>query len=238
MCAPVREGWLILSNSMATLHLPTGTLVFNYQRFIPLLPLLHIATSTDKLMEHLITVFSPRCAPSFHKQTSGLHFHNFACTIFPHFLPLLYDYYCLKWYEWFFFPYGNRFKSCSWKGVLTASKSQPCSGWHGWVECCSAEKYIQTGTVHKWNLLVSTAGCAVPLLRVYFGFLAFPLFIPFFLPLSIIIKRTHVHTHTHTHTWSAIPKSCAARTSELASSEIFFTFSKVRVAFQECCLHS
>lgn len=51
------RGWLILSNSMATLHLPTGTPVFNYQRFIPLAPLLHIATSTDKLMEHLITVF-------------------------------------------------------------------------------------------------------------------------------------------------------------------------------------
>lgn len=50
------RGWLILSNSMATLHLPTGTLVFNYQRFIPLAPLLRIATSTDKLMEHLITV--------------------------------------------------------------------------------------------------------------------------------------------------------------------------------------
>lgn len=52
-----REDWLILSNSMATLHLPTGTLVFNYQRFIPRVPLLRFATIADKLMEHLITVF-------------------------------------------------------------------------------------------------------------------------------------------------------------------------------------
>lgn len=98
----------------------------------------------------------------------------------------------------FFFSNGKRFKSCSWKGVLTASKSQPCSGWHGWVERCSAEKYIQTGTVHKWNLLVLTAGCAVPLLRVYFGFLAFLLSIPLFLPLSVIIKRAHVHLERRT----------------------------------------
>lgn len=104
------------------------------------------------------------------------------------------------WMIFFFFSYGKRFKSCSWKGVLTASKSQPCSGWHGWVQRRSAEKYIQTGTVHKWNLLVSTAGCAVPLLRVYFGFLAFPLSIPLFLPLSIIIKRTHAHPHLERHT--------------------------------------
>lgn len=40
------RGWLILSNSTATLHLPSGTLAFNYHQFIPLAPLLHIATST------------------------------------------------------------------------------------------------------------------------------------------------------------------------------------------------
>lgn len=48
------RGRLMLSNSMAALHLPAGNRLFNYHQFVPLAPLLLIANSADKLMERLI----------------------------------------------------------------------------------------------------------------------------------------------------------------------------------------
>lgn len=90
------KGWLILSNSMATLHLPTGT------RFIPLAAQLHIATSTDKLMEHLITVFVTT-VDVYHifinKSKKAQYFHNSTCTFFFSFF-LLYYYRCQILFEW------------------------------------------------------------------------------------------------------------------------------------------
>jgi len=135
--------WLILSNSMATLHLPTGSLVFNYHQLYLLLLRNMLLASTDKLMEHLITVNS-FC--SVWRMFIRMSKHSFISSV-AHLMQNKND-----------LNASNRIKTFDEDFWL------PCWGWHGSVECCSAEKYIKAGTMWKGSLLAPTVDWAVSIL--------------------------------------------------------------------------
>lgn len=116
--------------------------------------------------------------------------------------------------------------SCDWEQISAVFRLIWSSG-----GAAQLRGHVHTGSVHDLNLLVSTVGCAVWLPRLTF-------------PTShrcslLILQHTPVRTRA-VEAPVATRLYCKDEREPPAPSEIFFffTFRKVRVAFQERCLHS